>query len=214
MQGHIPPAFFAQPGSDMMISHREGVKTSRGWREPRRDQCAAGIANVSFTPRPSFAATSWSAAVVFKRQAPRCLASIWNEHLKVSDLSHPVCRCELAPFASRLPAHWSARCWPNGLQLEVGNSFTDRCPRPAAAVPGECHLRDGDCGSRQARVFVHMNEARSLLKSRSGVTFIQVNLFDKDRAVKDAEQMQEVLHHTAAPCRGAREGVAVRPFAP
>jgi len=44
---------------------------------------------------------------------------------------------------------------------------------------------------------MHLGEARSLLRKTSGASFIQVALFDRDRAPQDADQMEEVLRHSA-----------------
>ena len=42
---------------------------------------------------------------------------------------------------------------------------------------------------------MHLTEARSLLKKATGASFIQVKLYNKDRAPEDAIQMEEVLRH-------------------
>ena len=44
---------------------------------------------------------------------------------------------------------------------------------------------------------MHLSEARSLLKKVSGASFLQVALFDRNRAPQDAAQMEEVLRHGA-----------------
>ena len=47
------------------------------------------------------------------------------------------------------------------------------------------------------RIYMHLGEARSLLKKTTGASFIQVALFDRDRAPQDAQQMEQVLKHGA-----------------
>src|SRR5258708_28375354 len=44
-----------------------------------------------------------------------------------------------------------------------------------------------------------MAEARSILKKPTGATFIQVSLYDKDRAPQTAAHIQWVLKHSAKP---------------
>jgi lipoprotein-releasing system permease protein len=44
-------------------------------------------------------------------------------------------------------------------------------------------------------VYLHLSEARSQLKKSTGASFIQVNLYDRNRANEDANQMEEVLRH-------------------
>jgi len=51
----------------------------------------------------------------------------------------------------------------------------------------------------KVRVYIQLNEARSLLKKTTGVSFIQLNLFDKDRAPQDASRLEDVLKHSAKP---------------
>jgi lipoprotein-releasing system permease protein len=51
----------------------------------------------------------------------------------------------------------------------------------------------------KVRIFIHMGEARSLLKKPFGVTFIQVSLRDAARAVEDAAQIEETLGYSAKP---------------
>jgi len=47
------------------------------------------------------------------------------------------------------------------------------------------------------RVFVHMSEARSLLKKPFGATYVQLNVFDRDRAPEDSLRIEDALHHSA-----------------
>ena len=44
-----------------------------------------------------------------------------------------------------------------------------------------------------------MDQARSLLRRPHGVTFIQVSLFDRDRAEYDAMVIESMVQHSAAP---------------
>src|SRR6185436_2941319 len=48
-------------------------------------------------------------------------------------------------------------------------------------------------------IYLHMSEARSLLRKPSGATLLQVGLLNPDRAIKDAAHMEEVLKHKATP---------------
>ncbi len=48
------------------------------------------------------------------------------------------------------------------------------------------------------RIFMHLGEARSLLRRPTGASFIQVNLHERDRAPADALHIESVLHHSAA----------------
>ncbi|MEO7415193.1 MAG: FtsX-like permease family protein, partial [Opitutaceae bacterium] len=46
-------------------------------------------------------------------------------------------------------------------------------------------------------MYLHIGESRSLLKKPIGASFLQVNIFDRDRAPSDAEHMTEALGYNA-----------------
>ena len=48
------------------------------------------------------------------------------------------------------------------------------------------------------RVFLHIDQARNILKRPHGTSFLQVNLFDKERAPEEAYQMERILGHSVA----------------
>ncbi|MCH6257523.1 ABC transporter permease [Puniceicoccaceae bacterium K14] len=50
----------------------------------------------------------------------------------------------------------------------------------------------------KVRVFMHLGQARSLFKKPHGVSFIQVSLFDRDRAREDAETIENITSHIAS----------------
>jgi lipoprotein-releasing system permease protein len=51
----------------------------------------------------------------------------------------------------------------------------------------------------KTRLYMHLSAVRSLLHKTTEASYIQVTLFDKDKAPFDAAQMQETLRHSAAP---------------
>jgi lipoprotein-releasing system permease protein len=57
----------------------------------------------------------------------------------------------------------------------------------------------------KARVYIDLGEARALLKKPSGATYLQINLWDPDRAPADAVQMEEVLGHSVRPWQKREE---------
>jgi lipoprotein-releasing system permease protein len=86
------------------------------------------------------------------------------------------------------------------LQLQIGSSIlldasNNQQRRYRVCAIYETGVRDID----KTRVYVQLNEARSLLKKATGVSFIQLNLFDKQRAPDDARRLEEVLRHSAKP---------------
>jgi len=123
-----------------------------------------------------------------------------DEHVKVSDLDQHIAAGSLDDFRQTPMGALIGRELADRLQLALGESFfidarnaSSRHFRVAAIY--ETGVSDID----KVRVFVHMSEARSLLKKPSGVTFIQVSLRDPSRAQEDAAQMEEALGHSAKP---------------
>jgi len=81
------------------------------------------------------------------------------------------------------------------LQVDVGDSFILRSQgqqrRYRVAGIYETGVRDID----QVRIYLHLGEARSLLKKPTGASFIQVAVFDRERAPEDAMLMEEIFQH-------------------
>lgn len=185
-------------GSEMLISHREGVKYIEGVEEPKLVVGALRqFENVSGT-----SAVLRGNVVVrssFKNESAQVFGINLEEHLKVSDLQHQIVQGDLAAFREAPTGALVGKVLAERLELEVGNSFILDCQgqlrRYRVSAIYETGVRDID----KTRVYVHIGEARSLLKKPTGVTFIQINLFDKDRAPKDAVRMQDVIRHSAQP---------------
>jgi lipoprotein-releasing system permease protein len=183
-------------GSDFLVSHREGVKYIEGVEEPKL--VIAGLndfSNVSGTSpvlRGNVLVRS-----SFKNETAQVFGINLDEHLKVSDLRSQIVQGDISTFRESPTGALMGKVLAERLELGVGNSFIldsqGELRRYRVSAIYETGVRDID----KTRVYVHMNEARSLLKKPIGATFIQVNLFDKDRAPEDAFQMEEVLKHSA-----------------
>jgi lipoprotein-releasing system permease protein len=85
------------------------------------------------------------------------------------------------------------------LQLEVGSSIQVVAAGESTRLRISAIYETGVADIDKLRIYVHMSQARSILKKPTGVTFVQVNLFDKDRAPQTAAHVQWVLHHSAKP---------------
>ena len=184
--------------SDFTVSHREGVKYIEGVEDPKAVIAAlrefANVSGASPVLRGNVLVRS-----SFKNESAQVFGINLDEHLKVSDLSLQIVQGELATFRESPVGALVGKVLADRLQLEVGDSFLldvqGQLRRYRVSALYETGIRDVD----KARVYVHMSEARSLLRKPVGATFIQVNLFDKDRAPATSLQMQEVLKHSAQP---------------
>ena len=189
---------FAARNSDFIISHREGVKYIEGVEEPKAViNALKQFENVSAT------SAVLRGNVLVRGSIQNGSAQVFGinleDHLKVSDLDHQIVQGDLATFRESPAGALIGKVLADRLQLSVGDSFLldvqGQLRRYRVSAVYETGIADVD----KVRVFVHMNEARSLLKKPIGVTFIQVNLINKDRARENAQQMAEVLGHSAKP---------------
>lgn len=191
-------SFKAGNESDFLVSHREGVKYIEGVEEPK----------VVISALKEFENVSGTSAVLrgnvvirssFKNDSAQVFGINLEEHLKVSDMEHQIVQGDLATFREQQAGALVGKVLSERLELNVGNSFIldaqGQLRRYRVSAIYETGVSDID----KTRVYVHMAEARSLLKKPTGVTFIQVNLFDKDRAPQNSIRMQDVLKHSARP---------------
>ena len=185
--------------SNFQVVEKEGRKYIQGIQQPklimdalRRFSNVSGVAEV--LRGNVFIDTS------FKNDNAQVYGINLEDYLKVSDLSGHIVQGSLEDFRDE-PDEGAiiGRILADRVQLSVGDSFVlqirgqSRHYRVAAIF--ETGVRDID----QVRVYLHLNEARSLLQKPTGATLIQVNLYDQNRAQEDALQMERTLFHSAAP---------------
>ncbi len=188
----------AARGSDFFVAHQEGVKYIDGVEEPKLVVNAlkefANVSGTSAVLRGNIVVRS-----SFKNDPAQVFGINLDEHRKVSDLEHQIILGDLETFREASAGALVGKVLAERLDLAVGSSFLldafGQLRRYRVSAIFETGIRDID----KLRVYIHMDEARSLLKKPTGVTFIQINLFDKIRAPADAIRMQDVLRHSARP---------------
>jgi lipoprotein-releasing system permease protein len=191
-------SFSASSDSDFLISHREGVKFIEGVEEPKSIIAALNqFENVSGTSgvlRGNVVIRS-----SFKNDSAQAFGIDLDEHLKVSDLRRQIAMGDLNDFRESPAGALIGKVIAERLDLGVGDTFLldsqGQVRRYRVSAIYETGVQDID----KTRVYIHLAEARALLRRPTGVTFIQVNVFDKDRAPQDALRMQDVLKHSARP---------------
>jgi len=183
-------------GTDFMVSQREGVKYIEGVEEPKLIIGAlsnfSNISGVSAVLRGNIIVTS-----AFKNESAQVFGIELEEHLKVSDLANQIVDGTLDSFREAPSGALVGRVLADRLELRVGDSFLidaqGQFSRYRVSAIYETGVNDID----KVRIYLQMGEARSLLRRPNGVSFVQLNLTDKDRAPMDAIQIQEVLRHSA-----------------
>ncbi|HLS28521.1 MAG TPA: ABC transporter permease [Opitutales bacterium] len=120
-----------------------------------------------------------------------------DAHLRVSSLGDQILFGNLETFRNSPQGVLVGSTLARRMRLRLGDSFFIDTPdqtRPyRVAAIYETGVREID----EARVYIHLPEARSLLKRPHGASFLQVNLWEPDRAEADAERMEEVTGHFA-----------------
>ena len=133
----------------------------------------------------------------FKNDTARAYGIKLSDHLAVSDLASQIIRGDLEEFRRAPSAVLIGKVLAERIQVTVGDTLilraNDQQRRYRIAGIYETGVRDID----QVRIYMHIGEARSLLKKITGASFIQVSLFDRDRAPQDAAQMENVFNHGA-----------------
>lgn len=185
-------------GSQFMIQQKEGRKYIEGIEEPRLViKALEEFPNISaISPVLTGPVTIRSA---FGSDSVRAYGINFEEHTKVSDLKSQIVIGDVAAFVSTPSGALLGREMATRLQLSVGDSFVLETLTQQRRYRVSAIYETGVSDIDRLRIYLNMSEARSLLKKPTGVSFIQINLVDKDRAIQDAMQIEEVLHHAARP---------------
>jgi lipoprotein-releasing system permease protein len=186
--------------STFQIAEKEGRKYIEGVEEPGLIMDALHhFANVSGAAEVLHGNVILHSS--FKNDTAQIYGINLNDFIKVSDLGSQIVQGDLDAFRGSPAGAMVGRELADRLQLAVGDSFliqvlnNGQIRRYQVAAIYETGVSDID----RVRVYVHLSEARSLLQKTTGASYIQVDLYDKDRAPMDVLQMEETLHHSAAP---------------
>jgi lipoprotein-releasing system permease protein len=121
----------------------------------------------------------------------------WDNHLAVSDLEEQIVLGDLATFRETPSGVLIGSALAERLRVKPGNSllliFAGQSTRYRVAAVYETGVREID----RSRIFVHLSEARMLLKRPYGATFLQLGLANPDRAPEIARQIEMVASHRA-----------------
>ena len=183
-----------EESSFQLASPRESRKYIAGVEEPHAIVAAlAQFSNVSGASIVVSGAVTADSAL--KQEGARVYGIDLENHLAVSDLAGQVRRGSLEAFRTTPTGVLLGSVLASRLQVDVGDSFILRSQgqqrRYRVAGIYETGVRDID----QVRIYLHLGEARSLLKKPTGASFIQVAVFDRERAPEDAMLMEEIFQH-------------------
>ncbi len=181
-----------------VASAREARKYIEGVEEPDAMMEALrkfqNVSGVSIVVEGSVIADS-----SFKNDTAKAMGIRLQDHLAVSDLAAQVARGvgSLEDFRTSPQGLLVGKVLADRLGLSVGDSLILRAGLEQRRYKVSAIYSTGVSDIDRVRIYMHLGEARSLLKKTTGASFIQVALFDRDRAPQDALQMEDVFKHSA-----------------
>jgi lipoprotein-releasing system permease protein len=89
------------------------------------------------------------------------------------------------------------RALAHRLGLNVGDSFVIEARGQMRRFRVSAIFETGVGDIDKIRVYLHMRECRSLLQQPTGASFLQISVYDRERAPAEAQQMKRVLSHNA-----------------
>lgn len=181
-------------GSLFQVQQKEGVKYVEGVEEPKLviDQLKQ-FRNVSGVSEVVTGAAILTSS--FKSDSIRIYGIVLDNHLLVSQLGNQIVQGSVDNFRNMAAGALVGKEIADRLQLGVGDSFILESAGQARRYRVSAVYETGVSDIDKERVYLHLAEARSQLKKTTGASFIQVNVYDRDRADDDARQMEEVLRH-------------------
>jgi lipoprotein-releasing system permease protein len=121
-----------------------------------------------------------------------------DDHRRVSALGNEIVGGSLLDFRAKPGSALLGQDMCDRLHLEIGDTFQlmlgDQIRRYTVRAIYRTGVEDID----RFRLYLPMEEARSFLKKPTGISYIQVALWDYERAERDAGWMQEVLGYGVA----------------
>lgn len=190
----------ASPGSGSnfhLALRTEGKKYIEGIEEPqmvmealRKFDNVAGVSEV--LQGPVFIRSS------FKSESVHAYGINLDDQLGVSDLANQIVQGDLSDFRNKPSAALLGREMAIRLQLAVGDTCVLESQGDARHYRVAALYETGVADIDRVRVYLNMGEARSLLKKPTGASFLQLSLYDVNRAPADAAHMQVALQYSAA----------------
>ena len=121
-----------------------------------------------------------------------------EDHLNVSNLRNQIVEGSLIQFSLDSDGALLGRLIADRLHLRVGSSFQLQAGGQPRRYRVSAIYETGVSDIDKVNVYLKMEQARSLLKKPTGASYLQVSLYDYNRAQEDAPWMTEVLDHSVA----------------
>jgi lipoprotein-releasing system permease protein len=135
----------------------------------------------------------------FREQTGQAYGINLEDHLSVSDLGSQIVQGSLAAFRVQEGAAIVGRVLADKLQLEPGDSFEIEYKNEIHRFKVSAIYQTGVSDIDSVRIYLKMGDAKALYKKPTGASYLQVSLYDRDRAKEDAAEMTNSLGYKADP---------------
>jgi lipoprotein-releasing system permease protein len=135
----------------------------------------------------------------FREQTGQAYGIVLEDHLSVSDLGSQIVDGSLNAFRVQEGAAIIGRVIADKLQLETGDSFEVEYKNEIHRFKVSAIYQTGVTDIDSVRIYIKMGEARALFKKATGSSYLQVSLYDRDRAKEDAAEMTNSIGYKADP---------------
>jgi lipoprotein-releasing system permease protein len=134
----------------------------------------------------------------FRDQSGQAYGIVLEDHLKVSDLASQIVEGSLEDFRVQQGGSLVGRVIADKLQLETGETYEIENKGDIHHFRVSAIYQTGVNDIDSVRIYLKMDDAKALFKKPTGATYLQVSLFNRDRAREDAEEMTNSLRYNAA----------------
>ncbi|TVR53949.1 MAG: ABC transporter permease [Puniceicoccaceae bacterium] len=183
-------------GSGFQVADRENRRYVEGVEDPRllREALAAfpNVSAVSEVLRGNVLIRS-----PLRADSAQVYGIHLEDHLGASDLGRQILRGDLQDFRANPTGLLIGYALARRLEVSVGDTVILEVHGENRRYRVSAIYETGVTDIDRVRLFLHMTEARSLLRRPSGASFLQLNLFDPDRAPQEATRLEQVLGHSA-----------------
>lgn len=185
-------------GSDFAFAHRDSVKYVEGIAEPEKlRQAVAQFGGVTGIAEVLTGAVLVRGSI--RSDAARVFGINVDDQLRVSDLGKQIVFGHLNDFKVNSTGLLIGRVLASRLGVNVGEPISLEAAGQMRHYRVSAIFETGVSDIDRQRIYMHMQETRSLLQQGDGASFLQVAIADRDRAPALAAHMQRTLQHAVTP---------------
>ena len=139
-----------------------------------------------------------AARSALRSESSQIFGIVLDDHLAVSDLEEQILFGSIQAFRETPTGLMLGRKLADRLQARVGDSIYLENAQSGGRYRVAAIYETGVSDIDRVRIFAHIDQARSLLRRPHGVSFVQVALFDRDKAPFDALRIESMTQHAAS----------------